>query len=320
MKAVITETVITETVAMESADARDARLREAVRAVLLGSQLERETFAEALEAARQMPELEQLFRSPRGGVHMRGELLVVVVWIWVLVRSGAVPSTLNLTEAKQDALTVAQAILGDERTNDTARKLYSQTRLGTSDDMFKRVWTLQGVGGLGAHKDGGVDASRCNHDALYLILHPAMRAAIHALGLSASPETLVVPQELLDLVAVGMDAAADDSTPAVTQPLLQTQPQQQLQPLAASQPAVASQLLQPLLPAALRPTASQPLQADVSPPPPQAAPPPSERRTRAVTRAAATRAATRAATTAASPASRTGRPRRRAATATRLQP
>ena len=53
-----------QSIALKLTEARDARLRGAVRAVLLGSQLETATFGEALTGVRQMPQFELLFRSP----------------------------------------------------------------------------------------------------------------------------------------------------------------------------------------------------------------------------------------------------------------
>ena len=227
--------------------AAELATRERIRVALIGSHLETAPFMTILLTAQQAPQIADLFKPHQGGKQARAELLTLVAWLLILVHSGAVASTVKLKGAMKHATLVALVVLGDTRPFDTARKVIA--RLGGSSPM-----TLQCVRRLlDALEGGGDQASAFDRDELFQILHPNMRAAIAALGLSQGPDKLVVSGELLSLVAKAIAASADDCSLAASQPqslAAQPQPQATSQPLQAAAPSAAPPLAPPAAPLA----------------------------------------------------------------------
>ena len=75
---------------MAQPSAAELATRERIRVALIGSRLETMSFKTLLTVAQQAPQIAKLFKPPQGGKEARGQLLTLVAWLLILVRSGAI--------------------------------------------------------------------------------------------------------------------------------------------------------------------------------------------------------------------------------------
>ena len=99
-------------------------MEAAVREALRNSPLEGATLKRACAVARRMIRFNKILSPNDMGDDRRGELLLVVAWLWIVVRSGLVKSTRSLKTDKHLLNQLAQMILGEQRSAEASKQLY----------------------------------------------------------------------------------------------------------------------------------------------------------------------------------------------------